>query len=441
MTLVCLAFYLSGFAISGTLYYALEEGYSVKLYVKYGTYKFSSATLLNMEDTGETFNGWPVYSVTFNNEDAGYGDVSDEVGELCFEVYYGSSAYPTDEETVLYRTTAEGGLTDLSDYDGKLKVHGVDGMQALNFDRTVIVHYKNWNQENPENIWSSVYCKDYYNNGTSNVSVTPLHGYETTANVLLDSWYDYKITGRPCTHISFNDNGANSTEIIAIGNSTEYWVVDGPTSTTATSIAPTDYCYNRPITLREDGTFGTVCLPYDAIFDSKNTFVLEVTGKIVKDDTMTGLTLATVDTIKAGIPYIFQVKNKDHFTASLRGISIDEPINDPENPMLGTFTDIVEIPVGSYIVKDNELHKVVDGSNAKIKDYRAYINADKLSALYPTEAQGKFFLFFANATSGVEDVLIMNNQESAVYNLKGQRVEDNQQGLVISNGKVVLRKQ
>ena len=105
-------------AISGTVYYAINTNYTMKLWVKYGTYGVDPEEVITMTDTGRSYKGLKIYSASFSRSDR------DGVGYVGFQAFEGETWKWSD------MIIDNSWTTDFSSYDGKIKEANVSGMQA-----------------------------------------------------------------------------------------------------------------------------------------------------------------------------------------------------------------------------------------------------------------------------------------------------------------------
>ena len=90
------------------------------------------------------------------------------------------------------------------------------------------------------------------------------------------------------------------------------------------------------------------------------------------------------------------------------------------------------------------------GSGASIAAYRAYLKYDgagKLSSVsrrsgenLPETLEIEWLPAPAGSTTAIHDMRMSASEDTPVYNMSGQRVDKSYKGLVIKNGKKVVRK-
>ena len=427
LMMLCLASYVSGFAgdaVETTVYYAVSASdvnngnYTVKLNLNYkGDGDEWDATKV-MTKTNKTYFGKYIYTCTFSSK---YGGL----GCLAFTIY--------DGETQKYYDKKFGDKEwkDASFYNGKMGEYGQSDLRTYNYDKTVTIHCKK------NGGWTPTNCHNYFNDGvTGDVKETDFPGYVTTQSTLNGDWYDYTISGRPCTSAIMSNGSSGEgyqSGTISIGDAKEYWVTYDGTNTTCDSNAPASFSYTRSVT---SGKYGTICLPYAATIEGATIY--EIESQVIEGGVLKGINVEPIATnrVEAGVAYIFK-GTSGTLTATLSGNYTDAATDGNMMGNLDSETMTVPADQDNYVVSNNQIRKVVSGSDGvTIARYRAYIKLGSVSA----GARGANFIGSDDeGTTGIETVNAENNQ-SVVYNLQGQRVNDTQKGLVIVNGKKLLRK-
>ena len=167
------------------------------------------------------------------------------------------------------------------------------------------------------------------------------------------------------------------------------------------------------------GTFGTVCLPYQASY--AGVTVYEIAGK-----TTGTLELTPIDGLmEAGKAYFYQVNtplNPDpaknvvpraYFYKANTTADVATPV--ASNGLVGTFTD-TDAPQGSYVLSGNKLYYV--NSNEAVAANQAYINMASVPDVTSSEVKGISIAFdgdVATAISETDDQI----QVKAIYSVNG----------------------
>lgn len=193
--------------------------------------------------------------------------------------------------------------------------------------------------------------------------------------------------------------------------------------------------YGRPAITA--GNYGTVCIPYSANANESNAEFYEITGKTVDGDNVSSIIITPVTTLAAGTPYIFLCE-ENALEMPYTGEAVTEP--QQATGLVGSFTNVSNIPAGNYILSSNKIRKIAEGGEASIRQYRAYLSLDDVPELTgPLPAKAKS-LHNANNTTSIKTIISSSTPQNHYYNLHGQCVSPHTKGIVIYNGKKYLNK-
>lgn len=193
--------------------------------------------------------------------------------------------------------------------------------------------------------------------------------------------------------------------------------------------------YGRPAITA--GNYGTVCIPYSANANESNAEFYEITGKTVDGDNVSSIIITPVTTLAAGTPYIFLCE-ENALEMPYTGEAVTEP--QQATGMVGSFVQIPKISAGNYLLNNNQIRKITEGSTAGIQRYRAYLSLDEVPELTgPLPAKAKS-LHNANNTTSIKTIISSSTPQNHYYNLHGQCVSPHTKGIVIYNGKKYLNK-
>lgn len=185
------------------------------------------------------------------------------------------------------------------------------------------------------------------------------------------------------------------------------------------------------------GNYGTVCIPYSANANESNAEFYEITGKTVDGDNVSSIIITPVTTLAAGTPYIFLCE-ENALEMPYTGEAVTEP--QQATGLVGSFTNVSNIPAGNYILSSNKIRKIAEGGEASIRQYRAYLSLDDVPELTgPLPAKAKS-LHNANNTTSIKTIISSCTPQNHYYNLHGQCVSPHTKGIVIYNGKKYLNK-
>ena len=186
--------------------------------------------------------------------------------------------------------------------------------------------------------------------------------------------------------------------------------------------------YTRDVT---EGNFGTICLPFTATVTGATVYKI-VSKTVDGKSNLTGINLESVDALEAGKAYIFKATGST-LTATLSGNYADASAG---YGMMGNIGATIKAPLNSYVVSGNQLRKVSADDAVNVGKYKGYVT---LTDIGEANSRSANFIGFNDETTGIESIANAKNA-NVVYNLNGQRVTDRQKGLVIVNGKKMLRK-
>ena len=191
--------------------------------------------------------------------------------------------------------------------------------------------------------------------------------------------------------------------------------------------------YTRNVTNK----YGSICLPY-ASASTSGAYFYEVVGTGTEND-KPAVYLASVNTLKAGVPYIFE-KTANTIKVVYSSEKVDDPQNSEANGLVGTFTEI-QVPNGDYILyNDAFCTNEPAGSLNKIRAYRAYLDLSAVDGGKPNHMPGRRYIGMdvqgENVETGVEDLfktdapvkVIENGQliiirDGVKYNVQGQVIK------------------
>ena len=409
LTMVGMVSTASAAEVTTTIYYAVPAAtvnngsYTVELNMKYGSGN-DEWKKVTMSNTSKTYYGNYIYSGTITLNYGGYYNLQFLVnGGLAKEPY--ANVWCEDV------------------HNGEMYDHNA-GWRKYNYDKTVTIHAQK------KAGWSDVYiCNEFNDYGEHWDTEVTFPGTEGTQSTINGDWYDYTITGRPCTRVVTSngyDGEGNRSGNCEIGDAKEYWITYDGSSTSCVSTLPATFNYTR--TGLASGKYGTICLPYAVTAVSGATFYQ------IDSKTATEINLSEVATPVAGTPYIFQASG-DSFTATLSG---NFTAATSATGLIGNISSSpIAVPENKYVISNNKVQKVVaGGSGVTCGQYRAYIDLDDVVA----GSRGAISIGFADdETTGIKSInngkLIMDNY----YDLQGRRVAQPTKGLYIVNGKKVIR--
>jgi len=168
--------------------------------------------------------------------------------------------------------------------------------------------------------------------------------------------------------------------------------------------------------------FGTICLPY--AFSATGATVYSATINTEGD----AVTLETVETPVAGIPYIYKA-TADSQTFTYSGAPIANPVD--AAPLTGVFTATL-VPVGSYVMqtKDGEqsFYIVAEGAQPTLSANKAYLTV-------PASNNAKMITIGEDSeATAINAINALTTGNAKIYDLNGRELKSLQKGVNIVNG-------
>lgn len=183
--------------------------------------------------------------------------------------------------------------------------------------------------------------------------------------------------------------------------------------------------------------WNTLVLPF-AVSDADVKTTFGADAKIVKysnaDDANINFTTSTKG-IEANVPVLIMpaAVNPDYTFNSVSIVVADPKAEGTSYSFVGSYKpyDLVN---DDYMLYADKWWKTETGDSYKIKAFRAYIKANT-----PTAAK-QLNLVIDGQTTGLKLNTVNGNIEGETYNIAGQRVANSYKGLIIKNGKKIIKK-
>ena len=164
-----------------------------------------------------------------------------------------------------------------------------------------------------------------------------------------------------------------------------------------------DEIYSRAVT----NQWGTICLPFGSNNYTGAEFYELVQAKA------DGVVLASVETLEAGVPYIFKATATELAVYS-DGTTVTEAGN--HNGLYGTFTDNTEVTEGNYILKDNAICEVA--ATCYVNKNRAYVVMSEVPTEPVQQMPGRRYIGLdvhgENGTTGLDNIMTTDAPVKAI---------------------------
>ncbi len=209
-------------------------------------------------------------------------------------------------------------------------------------------------------------------------------------------------------------------------------------------------------TLYKDGSWNTLCLPFDVTTasgtlsgDNVQAMTLDTETSTLTDGTLT-LNFTTAEAIPAGTPFIIKWDNTGNniVTPEFGRVTIDAAKHDAAIEGVLTFTGTyAPVSIGGedktvlFLGSNNELY--YPNSAMSIGSCRAYFQLDGQTEGELAAGVKAIRLNFDDSAATAIEAVNAGEQttvDGAIYNLSGQRVSQPTKGIYIINGKKVMMK-
>lgn len=186
--------------------------------------------------------------------------------------------------------------------------------------------------------------------------------------------------------------------------------------------------------------WNTLVLPF-AVSDADVKTTFGADAKIVEysnaDDANINFTTSTKG-IKANVPVLIMpaAVNAENNTYTFNSVSIvvaDPKADGTSYSFVGSYKPY-NLVNDDYMLYADKWWKTETGDTYKIKAFRAYIKANT-----PAAAK-QLNLVIDGQTTGLKLNTVNGNIEGETYNIAGQRVANSYKGLIIKNGKKIIKK-
>lgn len=198
--------------------------------------------------------------------------------------------------------------------------------------------------------------------------------------------------------------------------------------------------------------YGTVCVPYPMQSDDNVRFYM--LEEVKKGEDAVTLVFTYVERLEAGFPAIFSVAEQGDYTFE----PIDDerrflppfaagPSHGSEFILQGTFEKVVfegEVAKERYYLSGD---KIRNAAKVTIEPYRCYILGPDVTTLQSNSSQAKAIRFVLDDENGeTTDLELVGNDlvpvqgNGKTYSLMGTEVGKDYRGIVVKNGKKILKK-
>lgn len=176
--------------------------------------------------------------------------------------------------------------------------------------------------------------------------------------------------------------------------------------------------YHRDVV---SGNYGTICLPCAVAADGMSgAEFFKIAGKVMQDGAPQSIVLEPVETLEAGVPYVFSA-NADKLIAVYDGAAEPEP--KPANGLIGSFEAKDDVSEGMYLLTSDNVVKKVGSAGGSISGNMAYFDLDAMSE-YSEPISGNQRVISLEGATGIGGVEADGGNATVdVYTVGGVKVK------------------
>ncbi len=215
------------------------------------------------------------------------------------------------------------------------------------------------------------------------------------------------------------------------------------------------------LTLLKDGTWQTICLPFDVTLKGsvlEGAEVCTVNNYSVHKKCLIALCGAKVSALKAGTPYFIRWKSGEDITDPVfPGVTINKyfnPFNMADISFICFYSSLSQFDVATYFPPGTDVYylegggpilkKFSDDTETELRAFSCFFVVFS-SSIYADESKAGFCVLFpGNRLSDLETGIEMAGggcpTAGDIYNMAGQRLQKPQRGINIVAGKKILVK-
>jgi len=197
------------------------------------------------------------------------------------------------------------------------------------------------------------------------------------------------------------------------------------------------------------GMWNTIVLPFAMTnTQMKNAFGDDVQLASYDGYAMSGdnisVSFVTSSELAAHTPYIIKVsEDKASFSATgvtittaTNGLTVNKGTEEAPKSIIGTYVAETAIPDKGLFLLDNEFR--YSKGTSKLKAFHAYFSFADFSYIGGNAPRVVLDIF--DMSTGIHSISNATKTDGSVYSLKGQRVDESARGILIKNGKKVIKK-
>ena len=188
--------------------------------------------------------------------------------------------------------------------------------------------------------------------------------------------------------------------------------------------------------------YATICLPTNST-DLSHTFgtFYTIAGKTMENNEVTAIVIEETSSLEAGKGYIFKYNEGTQIVAvEHKGETTD--IVTKNKGMIGNLSkEAKNVPIGCYILKNDNILKNAASHNVTIGQYRAYIDLTNVPIFTGTLSSKMVRFDINDETTHISAINPGNSSKpQKTFNTQGTLVDESYKGIIIYGGKKTLRK-
>lgn len=204
------------------------------------------------------------------------------------------------------------------------------------------------------------------------------------------------------------------------------------------------YRYYSDYYTRAKGSYNyaTICLPTVAT-DLSHTFgtFYTIAGKTMENNEVTAIVIEETSSLEAGKGYIFKYNEDTRIVAVEHKGETTDIVTDNKGMIGNLSEEAMNVPIGCYILKNDNILKNAVSHNVTIGQYRAYIDLTNVPVFTGTLSSKMVRFDINDETTHISAINPGNSSKpQKTFNTQGTLVDENYKGIVIYGGRKILRK-
>ena len=188
--------------------------------------------------------------------------------------------------------------------------------------------------------------------------------------------------------------------------------------------------------------YATICLPTNAT-DLSHTFgtFYTIAGKTMENNEETAIVIEETSSLEAGKGYIFKYNEGTRIVAIEHTGETTDIVTENKGMIGNLSKEAKNVPIGYYILKNDNILKNAASHNVTIGQYRAYIDLKNVPVFTGTLSSKMVRFDINDETTHISAINPGNSSKpQKTFNTQGTLVDESYKGIVIYGGRKILRK-